>query len=139
MVSQNRALTDGFRPLDSPLPPARWLGPSDVLVDLSLWGASLSEQDRIERLRALLPHVTFSTRSFVLRSQARTPHGGDPDSPEATAGTPLEAIVATDRATAEVISLRRARELMGEVDTVRAMADTSTRVNEQAVRAATRQ
>jgi DNA uptake protein ComE-like DNA-binding protein len=132
LATQNEALTHGgWRPLDSPLPKARWEGPSDVLVDLALWGDSLSEEDRIDRLRALLPHVTFSSRSFVLRSQARIP-GSNPDSPEAVAGVPMEAVVATDRGTAEVISLRRVRELMGEVDTVRPKANTSNRVGERA-------
>ncbi len=67
----------------------------------------------------------------MLRSQARIP-GSNPDSPEAVAGVPMEAVVATDRGTAEVISLRRVRELMGEVDTVRPKANTSNRVGERA-------
>jgi hypothetical protein len=131
-------MVEGWRPMDSPLPRERWAAPSDVLVDLKLWGDSLSEAERIDRLRALLPHVTFSTRAFVIRSQARLPQGIDPNSPEATAGVPMEAVVATDRGTAEVISIRRVQEAMGEVDTVRKMTDTTNRVSEQSAQAATR-
>ncbi len=131
-------MEEGWRPVDSPLPRARWAAPSDVLVDLNLWGDSLSEAERIDRLRALLPHVTFSTRAFVLRSQARLPQGIDPNSPEATAGFPMEAVVATDRGTAEVISFRRVQEALGEVDRVGRMTDTSTRVSEQAAQAVPR-
>ncbi|MDX1973792.1 MAG: lamin tail domain-containing protein [Candidatus Sumerlaeia bacterium] len=80
---------------------------SDLLVDDLLFPAALSYTERLNRLRELLPHVAFNSRSFRVLSQPRVEESQDATT---AVGNRVVGLVATDRGLPEVLRLDPVRE-----------------------------
>lgn len=78
---------------------------SEILGDDALWPANLGEKERLERFSRLLPHITLNSRGFLLVGQPRVEATSDRDQQRAAR---LEALVALDRGTPEILYLRKA-------------------------------
>lgn len=75
--------------------------PSDLLCDEGLW-QGVADADRLEAFEELFSHTTFGSRSFVLVGRARSQATSQVESPMATE---FRALVATDRAAADYVSV----------------------------------
>ncbi len=94
---------EAFRLGDKSVSPHLFSSESELLVDDILFPRELSYQQRLDRLRRLLPHVAFNSRSFRVVSQPRS------DDAEVTDGqrvaNRVQALVATDRQLPEILRM----------------------------------